>query len=178
MEKTAGKKELFFACAAMLIKEIEVLEKIAPLQNRLRELVIGRKWVEFEVLLETIAAMSAGFQTLEAERAELFKQFAAEILGLAEAEGSGNEQSRFYAVAARLPEPERGQITGLYRRLKMEVIAIKLANDNLTSYIKETKTAISGLLERAYPDRKGKIYSRNGAAREADMKSVLLNEVF
>jgi hypothetical protein len=160
----------YTACAAILLKEIELLEKITPVQALLRDAVLNREWTDFERLTETIAGIGAGFERLEAERTELFKN----LTGVS----GGGESRYFYAVAARLPPQERERLTSLYRRLKMEALRIKLANDTLMNYIKETRSAISGILENAYPDRKGKIYSRTGMEREADMKSVLLNHSF
>ena len=160
----------YTAYVAILLREIELLERITPVQAMLREAVLNREWADFERLTETIAGIGAGFEQLEAERAELFEN----LTGSA----GGGESRRFYAAAARFPVEEREEFTGLYRRLKMEALRIKLANDTLMNYIKETRSAISGILENAYPERKGKIYSRTGMEREADMKSVLLNHSF
>jgi hypothetical protein len=60
----------------------------------------------------------------------------------------------------------------------METLQIKLTNDTLMEYLGEAKSAINGLLETAYPDRKGRIYSKEGTSREAEMKSVVLNRSF
>ncbi|MDR1507769.1 MAG: hypothetical protein LBI67_11765 [Treponema sp.] len=158
------------ACMAVLRGEIELLDKIPPLQSLVRDAVINREWGEYELYLESIGKIGADFEFLEAERDRLFSQLAPD-------EG-GSEKPRFYAISVRLPEGERNELTDLYRNLKMRALQIRLANDTLMEYIKETRNAISGMLESAYPDRKGKIYSRDGVEREADMKSVVLNHSF
>jgi hypothetical protein len=169
LEKSAGTPVLQ-TCAAMLRKEIELLGKIPALQTLVRDAVINREWADYEAYLESIGKIGADFEVLETARNKLFGDLTPD-------EGAG-EKKHFYAVSARLPDHERNELTALYRQLKMQTLQIRLANDTLMEYIKATKEAISGMLESAYPDRKGKIYSRNGIEREADMKSVVLNHSF
>ncbi|MDR0403963.1 MAG: hypothetical protein LBH35_10295 [Treponema sp.] len=173
MEKTpekSGGNPVLSACAAILCKEIDLLEKIPALQILVRDAVINREWADYEAYLEAIGGIGEDFELLETERNRLFAEAApGEDL---------DEKERFYALSVRLPERERNELTALYRRLKIQALQIRLTNDNLMDYIRETKNAISGMLESAYPDRKGKIYSRNGVEREADMKSVVLNRHF
>jgi len=157
----------FKACMAILLSEIEVLGKIPPLQVLIRDAVINREWADYEALMESIGSVGQDFEILENRRIELFSR-------LADCAGADEKES-FYQLAARLPETERNELTALYRRLKMETLQIRLANDTLMDYLRETKAAIQGALENAYPDRKGKIYTRTGAEREAEMKSVMLN---
>jgi hypothetical protein len=175
MEKTPGTgggNPVSAACTAVLRREIELLEKIPALQTLVRDAVINREWADYEAYLEAIGRIGAEFEVLETERDRLFAAVSSED------PQDTDEKDRFYAMSARLPENERNELTALYRRLKLQTLQIRLANDTLMDYIRETKSAISGMLESAYPDRKGKIYSRNGAEREADMKSVVLNHSF
>jgi hypothetical protein len=165
-----GTDNAFMACAAILGREIDLLGKIPPLQALIRDAVIGREWADYELFTDSVNKIGAEFEALENERMKLFR-------GLADG-GEGDEKKRFYAVAARFPETEREKLTALYRRLKMEIFQIRLSSDTLLEYIKETKTAITGVLETAYPDRKGRIYSRTGVERKADMKSVVVNHSF
>ncbi|MDR2142778.1 MAG: hypothetical protein LBP29_00215 [Treponema sp.] len=172
MEKTlenSGGTRVSTACVAILRREIELLEKIPPLQVLVRDAVLNREWADYESYLAVIGRIGGDFEVLEAERDRLFAGLAPE---------STDEKERFYAMSARLPERERNELTALYRRLKMQTLQIRLTNDSLMDYIRETKNAISGMLESAYPDRKGKIYSKNGIEQEADMKSVVLNHSF
>jgi hypothetical protein len=160
----------FRACTAILLKEIELLGKIPPLQVLIRDALINREWTDYEFLMEAIGKIGVQFEDLETERIVLFSKFTEEI--------TGSEKYRFYALASRLPDDKRNELTALYRRLKIETLQIKLTNDTLMEYLREAKSAINGLLETAYPDRKGRIYSRDGISREAEMKSVVLNRHF
>jgi hypothetical protein len=153
-----------------LLREIEVLAKIPPLQVLVRDAVINREWADYEYLMESIGNIGTQFEALEEEREAIFSEFSGALLG--------PEKDRFYALTSRLPEKERNELTALYRRLKMETLQIKLTNDSLMEYLREAKSAVAGLLENAYPDRKGRIYSKKGISREAEMKSIVLNRSF
>jgi hypothetical protein len=151
----------------VLVQEIELLEKIPPLQAKIRDAVIKREWTDYELLMESMGQIGSRFEVLDAEREALFSSLT---------DGDGPES--FYAYTARLPEAERKTIGELYRKLKMITLQIKIANDTLTEYLREAKSVIAGVLERAYPDRRGKMYSRQGTEREADMRSVMINHTF
>ena len=151
----------------ILLKEIELLEKIPPLQAMIRDTVIKREWSDYELLMQSISEIGSQFDVLETEREAVFKTVQVE-----------NEPKSFYAWAAQLPKKEQEEISTLYRKLKMITLQIKIANDTLMEYLREAKTAVNGLLERAYPDRRGKMYSHRGTEREADMRSVMVNKNF
>ena len=155
------------AFSNILLKEIEFLEKIPPMQTMIRDAVIKREWADYELLMHSLGEIAAQFEELEAEREAVFKALQV-----------GEEPESFYAWASRLPGGEQEEISRLYRKLKMITLQIRISNDTLMEYLRETKSAVSGVLERAYPDRRGKMYSRKGVEREADMKSVMVNRSF
>jgi hypothetical protein len=164
MEKNSeNPNELWTARAAVLAAEIEFLEQVRLLQNLLRDALINRQWADYERLTASMSGLGAAFLKLEERRTELF--------------GDAGWR-RFYDEAARLPPGKRDRLTALYRRLKMQTLEIRLANESLAEYIKESRAAVNRILENAYPDRKGKIYSSAGTERETEMKSVLLNHTF
>jgi hypothetical protein len=50
-----------------------------------------------------------------------------------------------------------------------------LENDALTHYLDGARAVVADFLEAAFPDRHGKIYSRQGTRIHADMRSMVLN---
>ena len=157
--------ENILAFSLIILKEIEVLEKIPPLQKMIRDAVIKREWTDYELLMQSLGEIGIQFEALEAEREAIFKTLS-----------DGEEPDSFYAWAAKLPEAEKAEISGLYRKLKMITLQIKISNDTLMEYLREAKSAVAGMLERAYPERRGKMYSPMGTEREADMRSVMVNK--
>jgi hypothetical protein len=151
----------------ILAKEIEILEKILLFQGMIRDVVIKREWTDYEVLTETVNKLGEHFEMLDMEREALFKAIS-----------GNNEPESFYAWAAKLPSGERDKIADLYRSLKLTALQIRISNNTLMEYLREVKSAVAGILEQAYPDRRGKMYSRKGTEREADMRSVMVNHTF
>ena len=155
------------AFSIVLFKEIELLEKIPPLQTMIRDAVIKREWADYELLMHSLGEIGSQFEVLEAEREAMYKAFQV-----------GDDPESFYSWAAKLPRGEQEEFSALYRKLKMITLQIRISNDTLMEYLREAKSAVSTVLERAYPERRGKMYSRKGVEREVDMKSVMVNRSF
>jgi hypothetical protein len=156
-------------CVLILKQELELLEKIQALQGQVKNAIINREWTDFEALFCSLAAIGDEFEALDLERAKIFSRFAQNL-------GFKNEGARFYSYAARLPETERRELSDLYRRIKMQTLETRLANESLTEYLGEIQAVVSGFLEAVFPDRKGKIYTRRGTQVSPDMRSLVLNQ--
>jgi hypothetical protein len=156
---------------AVLQGEIALVEKIASVQISVRNAVISREWTNFEMLFNKLGELSKEFEALESERIEIFMK-------IAEKYGTRDESAGFYTLISRLPQDERKEAAGLYRRLKMETFKTRLANDTLMVYLNEAKATVEAFLEAAFPDRKGRLYSRQGIERMADMRSMVLDRCF
>jgi hypothetical protein len=160
---------VFGRFSSVLRRETDLLTEIGSLQKQVWETVLNRVWENFEGLMESLNVLGAEFQVLEQERAGLMAEFAGD--GVREGES-------FYHLASRLPGPEGMELAGLYRNLKSETLRVRISNDSLLHYLGEARTTVTGFLEVAFPDRKGKVYSRQGALIPADMRSMVLNQSF
>jgi hypothetical protein len=156
-------------CALVLKQEIELLEKISALQAQVRSAITNREWTDFEGHFESLAAIGDQFKALDLERAKVFARFAEEA-------GLSGEDAGFYRCAARLPEAERKELSELYRRIKMRTVEVRLANESLANYLSEMQAVVSDFLEAVFPDRKGRIYSRQGTRIAPDMLGMALNQ--
>jgi hypothetical protein len=154
-----------------LTREQELVAKIAQAQDSVRKAVINRKWMEFEMHLNSLGQIGEAFEELDRERMRIF----AALSGNGGGPENSGEAAGFYTLVSRLPEAERRAITGLYRSLKMETIKVRMGNDALMTYLAETRLVVAGFLEAAFPDRKGRIYSRRGTQVQADMRSMVLS---
>jgi hypothetical protein len=159
---------MFEKCKAVLLEETELVQKIALLQDKVRNAVINREWTNFEEYIGELNAAGGQFAILEAEREGLFPP----------AGGTGDEKSRFYAAVSTLPAGQRNELTGIYRNLKMEAIKVRLSNEAFLAYLAEAKTTLAAFLDLAFPDRGGRIYTRHGRTLSQDMRSVVLNRSF
>jgi hypothetical protein len=162
-------------CTAVLEQERELVTKIAGMQALVREAVINRQWMDFESHMKALGQIGARFEDLDRERIRIFASFS----GNGNTPGkAGEDAAGFYALAARFPPDERKAITDVYRNLKTETIKVRIESDALMNYLSEASLLVTGFLEAAFPDRKGKIYSRSGAQVQADMRSMVLNRHF
>jgi hypothetical protein len=148
----------------VLSRERELAGAVLAVQSSVKQAVLNREWTDFEKAMETLAGIGGEFEELDAQRAALFEQ------------GAG--EGGFYALAARLPGPEREELTAVYRALKQDIFRIKLENEALMAYLGEARIMIAGFLEAVFPERKGRLYSRRGTRIEADMRSLVLNKSF
>jgi hypothetical protein len=159
--------ELCEKCSFILIRETELMKQIASLQSEVWNAVINRVWTDFEAQIRAINTLSAEFDALESEREALLPAFYHD---------NNRFDAGFYALVAEFPDELRNKLTEVFRELKMETIRVRISNDNLLSYLTEMKATITGFLEMAFPDRMGRLYSRQGTQIPQDMRSMVLNQ--
>ena len=159
-------------CKAILLAQCELVQNAASVQRMIREAVLGRKWVDFEAHLNTMNDIEERIAALEKKREGLFAEWSG---GAETFPFLGDEKGRFYALAARLPAEQRNELCAVYRGLKLEALKLRSANDALTSYLNEARTLLGDFFDAAFPDRGGKIYTRQGTPLSHDMRSMVLN---
>ncbi|GHV23482.1 hypothetical protein FACS189494_11480 [Spirochaetia bacterium] len=159
----------FDACAEILRAQLSILSKITASQAMVRKAVMSKEWVEFNMLIESMGALAEQEEELEGRRISLF----------AKLDSSSTRQGQsgstwFYAFVTRFNDEQRRELTGLYRKLKLEAAKIRMTNDALNRYLTDARVLVSGLVEAAYPQKKGKLYGRGGKLKDADMRSLVL----
>jgi hypothetical protein len=159
---------VFEKCREILLKESELVQRIASLQNLIREAVLSRNWADFESHFGDLGRIKAELDAMEHERETLFAGIPEET----------SETARFYSLAAHLPTEQRAELTAIYRGLKLETLRVQMAGESLMEYITEARAAITGFFAAAFPDRGGKIYTPYGIPVSHDMRSMLLNRAF
>jgi hypothetical protein len=156
---------MYKLCSRILGREIEVLRDVAEAQRLVRDAVVRREWAGFETLLAAVGRTAAELEGLEGERKALFGKLS----------GFSDDETGFYQLIASLLPEEQRELRAIYRELKMAVLRIKINNENLLAYIAGIKTVVSAFIESAFPDRKGRVYSRSGAVMPQDMRCMVLN---
>jgi hypothetical protein len=87
----------------------------------------------------------------------------------------GEEKARFYVFAATFPEDLRDKLADTYRNLKTETLKVRIFNDTILGYLNSIRTTVTGILDIAFPEHRGKLYSRGGKEVPRDIRSVMLN---
>ena len=159
---------VFEKCREILLQESDLVQRIARLQEVVWEAVVNRDWTDFEGHFSELGRLGEEFTALEAEREGFF----------AEINGKPGDILGFYAFASQLPPDQRGEITEIYRNLKLEALKIQVSGDTLMGFIAGARTTLAGFFEIAFPDRGGKLYTPHGIPVSHDMRSMVLNRCF
>jgi hypothetical protein len=162
-------------CVSVLNAENELADKIHAMVMMVRRAVIDRSWADFEVLMGSLSQSGVEFEALEQEREAAFAVLA-EKIGENGADSPGKVP--FLALSVRLPAEERKNLTELYRSLKLKTLRVGIENNTLMNYLNEVRGVVSDFLAAAFPDRKGKLYTRQGGQVPADMRSIVLDRQF
>jgi hypothetical protein len=164
----------FEQCRTILLAESELIQQAAALQRMVENAVKTREWAGFEALFDDFNAIAGKIAVLEQAREGLFAEYA----GSGQPLDPPDDKGRFYALASRLPAAERGELTAMYRSLKLESLKLRAASEALSAYLAGARATLSGFFEIAFPDLGGKIYTQQGAPLSHDMRSMVLNRVF
>jgi hypothetical protein len=155
--------DMYRLCSRVLEREIEVLRGIGEAQKQVWEAVVKREWTDFDSILSMIGRTAAELEGLEGDRQDLFHG------------DDKTDETGFYRLIAPLPLEARRELTAKYRELKMAALRIRINNENLLAYISGIKATMSAFIESAFPDRKGRVYSRSGMVAPPDMRCMVLN---
>ncbi|MDR1971412.1 MAG: hypothetical protein LBQ46_05775 [Treponema sp.] len=162
---------MYKTCSQVLGRETELLRGVAEAQKQVWDAVVKREWAGFEEILSMVGRISSDLEAVEGERKTL-------VGALAASSGGSDDETGFYRLIAAFPQEERRELTAKYRELKMTGLRVRINNDNLLTYIAGVRATMSAFIETAFPDRKGRLYSRSGAVVPADMRSMVLNRSF
>jgi len=158
----------FEQCREILLQESELVQKIASLQNLIREAVFSRNWADFQGYFSELGALGEEFASLEDRRERLF-------IGIRR---ESDASARFYAFVAQFPQEQRTELAVIYRSLKFETMRLRMTGESLMSYISEARATIAGFFEVAFPERGGKLYTPHGIPVSHDLRSMVLNRAF
>ena len=158
----------FEKCREVLLKENELVQSIAGLQNLIREALINRDWTDFESHFSELSAIGAEFASLETERERLFTQDQAD----------SGVSSGFYTLISHLPADQRAELSEIYRNLKLETLRVQIDGETIMGFIAGARATMAGFFEIAFPDRGGKMYTPHGRPVSHDMRSMVLNRSF
>ncbi|MDR0683746.1 MAG: hypothetical protein LBF83_01260 [Spirochaetaceae bacterium] len=153
----------FARCEAVLNAELMALAEAGEVQALVSEAVKRRDWVDFDASIGVINRIGARVEELEKERLALMP---------------GVTGSGFYQFAGLFPDNERRILCGLYRQVKMEAARTRFEAEALASYLGEAHAIVSGMIEAAFPEKRGKIYGRSGMEQNAKLGGIVLDRRF
>ncbi len=155
------------ALERVLNSQIELLERTAIEHRELQSAVIGRDWRALEEYMSRLNVRSGELSELERQRHRAYRELR-EQLGLGTGDG-------FYEVLTRLDNGPRSRLAERYRNLKVAVMRLAGQNGNLESYVAASSETLEQVLGELFPQRKGTIYGRSGAATAKDSRAFVVN---
>jgi hypothetical protein len=160
----------YMRCKAIFQSGLEALAETTAAQTLVAEAVRRRDWVDFDASIEAMKALSGKVEKLENERLALFQS--------ADGVSGGDKDIYFYNFVQHFPEEQRQVLCGLYRQIKLEAARARFSADALVSYLGEARALVSGLIEAAFPEKRGRIYGKSGMERGKELGGIVLDRRF
>ena len=168
---------IYEKCKDILLRECELIQEASAVQEKLKSAVIQREWADFEEYNNAMNDIENRLVSLEDEREQLFSAF--ETLTRRNfINDRMDSKGRFYAMVCLLPENQRNDLTSIYRSLKLDTLKLHMASEAFMTYLAGIKSTLKEFFECAFPERAGKMYTRDGTHLSHDMRSMVLNRSF
>jgi hypothetical protein len=135
-------------------EEAETLEALSALEDGLRRLVVERNWGGLEETLRDVRAVGEKVAQTDQIRAAVYRKIRMSCQ-------AGPEEG-FQEILGRVPICEREPLGALHRRLRVAVERVKCLTGGLDTYINSALGTMEKILEEVFPDRKNRIYTRQG----------------
>ena len=159
-------RETVSALSAAMSAEIACFEAYVAAQKSFIAAMKDRDWKALESAIGIQDELTRAIAQKESERVEAFERLRAD---------SGCDESGLYRVALCVPEPERTQLTDLFRRLKLAAMRAKFENASAGDYATGNRDLLRAILEELFPEKKHRIYGRSGKTVQPDLDALLLN---
>jgi hypothetical protein len=158
--------EIVYALSNAMSAEIASFEAYVAAQRSFAETMRARDWSALQKAIGVQDEIARAIAEEEGRRTEFFELLRAQTS--CEAEG-------MYRVALLVSEPERSQLTDLYRRLKLAAMRAKFENASAGDYAATNRNFIGAVLEELFPEKKCRIYGKTGKAVQPDLDALLFN---
>jgi FlgN protein. len=157
------------ALSKAMSAEIACFEAYVASQRSFIAAVKARDWTALQTAIDIQEDLARAIALAEAERAEAFETLRAQACC---------EVGSMYRVALSVPEPERTELTDLYRALKLAAMRAKFENAAAGDYAAANRDLLKAVLEELFPEKKHRIYGRSGKAVQPELDALLLNTAF
>ncbi|MCL2210505.1 MAG: hypothetical protein FWB95_01125 [Treponema sp.] len=168
---------IYEKCRDILLQECELIQGAVAVQEKIRAAVSEREWTDFDTHLNAMNSIENKMVNLESERENLFLVFKSLIHEKSFCENL-DDKGQFKELVSLLPKNQRDELNEIYRSLKMESLKLRISNDALMTYISGVKSTLQEFFELAFPERGGKMYTKDGTHFSNDMRCMVLNRSF
>lgn len=149
-------------------KEIDQLTRFAATGESIMQNLMDKDWESLQVHLILSNTLSQSIQSAESKRDLLYRELKESL--------SASENDSFYQVVSKLEPKKREGMTDTFRNLKLALLQAQGVSWRIEAYVASAGSTMKELMNRIFPHRKGTLYSRNGAAKEAGNNPMVLNK--
>jgi hypothetical protein len=158
--------ETVYALSGAMSAEIACFDAYIAAQRSFDAAVKARDWSSLQVAIGIQDELVAAIADQESSRAEAFERLKAE---------TGCDAGGLYRLALLVPEPERTELTDLYRRLKLAAMRAKFVNASTGDYAAGNRDLLRAVLEELFPEKKHRMYGKSGKTVQPELDALLLN---
>jgi hypothetical protein len=158
--------ETVYALSGAMSAEIACFEAYVAAQRTFSAAVKARNWTALQAAIGIQDELARAIADKESARAEVFERLRAQ---------TGCDAGGIYRVALLVPEPERTELTDLYRRLKLAAMRAKFENASISDYAAGNRDLLRAVLEELFPEKKHRMYGKSGRTVQPDLDALLLN---
>jgi hypothetical protein len=138
----------------LMKEEAEALEALSALEDNLRRQVMTHDWTNLDGRLREVHALG--------EKASQAEQLRAVVYQKIKRSCQAGPEENFQEILCRVPVEERGSLSELHRRTRLAVEKVKCLTQTLDAYISSSVHTMDRILEEIFPDRRNRIYTRQG----------------
>ncbi len=147
--------ETVFDLSGAMSAEIACFEAYIAAQKAFTAAVAARDWPALQSAIAVLDDLARAIAGRESARAEAFERLRAL---------SGCDAGGMYRVALQVPEPERSELTDLYRKLKLTAMRARFENASAGDYTAGNRDLLRAVLEELFPEKRHRMYGKSGKA--------------
>jgi len=152
---------------SQLKKQTELLGEFGKRELCLQTAILERNWPAMDSVMPDLERLSATLEAVERRRHSIVTK-----LKLA----AGLEQDAPFGELVLKAKPrDRAELTILYRNLQIAVLRVKNHTSGIDTYVRNSVRTANTVLGELFPERKGTIYSSNGAQSPVRGTAMVLN---
>jgi hypothetical protein len=152
-----------------LKEQIEAFAWFYKTEEEIRECVVAKDWEKLEKKLNFIKKQACSMEKTETERNAIYK-------AMQKKAGNVDNPDDFCAFMDRYCPDKSSVMNYLYKELRLNVVKVKALNARLDAYLSTVTSAVSMILDEAFPIRKGTIYNSSGAKGSAISPPLVLDK--
>ena len=150
-----------------LVRQSELLSEFGRREADLQEAIIERDWQAMDAVIPDLERLGDELEHLERQREAAVSASKQEL-------GLDPEQS-FPELIAKAEPQERAELASLYSNIQIAVLRVKNQTSGIDAYVRNSVRTANTVLGEIFPERKGTIYSRTGAHRQAHGSAIVLD---